>query len=196
MVTGVYSMHSEVMDKIEAFIYAYREGDASAFDALFHMYTPMILSSLARYARGEEDSDARSLANEAFHNAVLHWSSEGAASFGTYAKRCVINALKKLQIERSHEIAPAAVDVDALCSYVGIEATVIRKDAVDRIRQVVRPILSDEEYRVFLSCILGTLSVGEYGRLHDKTRKQVEMTKWRALKKLRASKELISVLTP
>lgn len=189
-------MHNEVLDKIEAFIYAYREGDASAFDALFHMYTPMILSSLVKYAMGEEDSDARSLANEAFHNAVLHWSSEGAASFGTYAKRCVINALKKLQIERSHEIAPAAVDVDALCSYVGIEASVIRKDAVERIRQVVRPILSDEEYRVFLACILGTLSVGEYVKVYDKTRKQVEMTKWRVLKKLRASEELISVLTP
>ena len=44
--------------------------------------------------------------------------------------------------------------------------------------------------------ILGTLSVGEYVKVYDKTRKQVEMTKWRVLKKLRASEELISVLTP
>ena len=108
----------------------------------------------------------------------------------------VINSLKKLRIERSHEIAPAPVDVDALCTYVGIEASMIRKDAALRIRQVVRPILSDEEYRVFLCCILGTLSVREYAKQYDKTQKQVETAKWRAVKKLRASKELISVLTP
>ncbi len=189
-------MHNEVLEKIESFICAYREGDSMAFDELFRMYTPMILSALVKYAKGEDDSDARSLANEAFHNAVLHWSSEGSASFGTYAKRCVINALKKLRIERSREIALSDVDVDALCSYVGVEASVIRKDAVERIRHAVRPILSDEEYRVFLCCILGTFSVGEYAKQYDKTRKQVETTKWRALKKLRGSAELISVLTP
>ena len=189
-------MHNEVLEKIESFIYAYRGGDAAAFDSLFRMYTPMVESALIKYAKGAEDSDARSLANEAFHNAVLHWSSDGAASFGTYAKRCVINSLKKLMIERSHEQVPAPVDVDALCTYVGIEANMIRKDAVERIRRAVRPILSDEEYRVFLSCILGTLSVSEYTAQYGKKRKQVETTKWRALKKLRASRELLSVLNP
>lgn len=189
-------MHNEVSEKIESFIRAYRAGNASGFDELFRMYSPMVEASLIKYARGEDDSDARSLANEAFHNAVVHWSSDGAASFGTYAKRCVVNALKKLAIDRSHEVAISPVDVDALCSYVGIEASVIRKDAVERIRRAVRPILSDEEYRVFLSCVLGVLSVGEYAQRHQKTRKQVEMTKWRVVKKLRECKELISVLTP
>ena len=189
-------MHNEALEKIESFIYAYRDGDSSAFDLLFRMYTPMVKSALIKYAKGEEDSEARSLANEAFHNAVLHWSSEGSAAFGTYAKRCVVNALKKLMIERSHEQIPAPVDVDALCTYVGIEANMIRKDAVERIRRAVRPILSDEEYRVFLSCILGTFSITEYTAQYGKTRKQVETTKWRALKKLRASKELLSVLNP
>ena len=188
-------MHSEVLEKIESFIYAYRDGDMTAFESLFRMYTPMVEAALTKYAKGTEDSDARSLANEAFHNAVLHWSCDGAAAFGTYAKRCVVNALKKLAIERSHEQIPAPVDVDALCSYVGIEANMIRKDAVERIRRAVRPILSDEEYRVFLCCILGTLSVGEYTVQYEKTRKQVEMTKWRTLKKLRASDALISELT-
>ena len=188
-------MHNEVLEKIESFIYAYRGGDMTAFDALFRMYAPMIESALVKYAKGEEDSDARSLASEAFHNAVVHWSSGGTASFGTYAKRCVVNSLKKLAIERSHEIILAPVDVDALCTYVGIEANMIHKDSVERIRQAVRAVLSDEEYRVFLCCILGTFTVAEYAQQYEKTRKQVETTKWRTLKKLRQCEELISVLT-
>ena len=188
-------MHNEVLETIESFIYAYRGGDMTAFDTLFRMYSPMIEAALVKYAKGTEDSDARSLASEAFHNAVLHWSSEGTASFGTYAKRCVVNSLKKLAIDRSHEVTLVPVDVDGLCSYVGIEANMIRKDVTERIRQAVRPILSDEEYRVFLCCILGAFTVGEYAQQYEKTRKQVETTKWRAVKKLRVCKELISVLT-
>ena len=187
-------MHKEVLEKIESFLCAYQGGEASAFDELFRMYTPMIDASLVKYARGEDDSDARSLANEAFHNAALHWSSEGGASFGTYAKRCVVNALKKLQIERSHEMAFSTVDVDALCAYVGIETSMIRRDTIERIRHTVHPLLSDEEYRVFLCCILGALSISDYADKYQKTRKQVETTKSRVLKKLRASQTLVSVL--
>ncbi len=189
-------MHSDEMKKIETCIYAFRNGDTTAFDTLFAMYMPMIESALVKFAQGSDDRDARSLANEAFHSAVLHWSSEGAASFGTYAKLCVVNALKKLALSRSREITLSDVDVDRLCSSVGLEANMIRRETVARIRETVKPLLSEEEYRVFLSCILGSSSVMEYASAVGKTRKQVENTKARVVKKLKCIPELFSVLDP
>lgn len=187
-------MHNANADKIESLVQAFRDGDAVAFDALFTAYAPMVESALTQYARGSADAEGRSLANEAFHSAVVHWSADGGASFGTYAKLCVVNALKKLGVHRQRECSFSDVDVDRLSIAVGVEAGMIRRENVKGLSESVRRVLSEEEYRVFLGCILGTCSVSEYAQAAGKTRKQVENTKARAVKKLRAMPELFSIL--
>ena len=187
-------MHNADADKIESLVRAFRGGDAAAFDTLFVAYAPMIEAALMQYAAGHEDAEGRSLANEAFHNAVLHWSAEGAASFGTYAKHCVVNALKRLYTRRQRECAFSDVDVDRLSVAVGVEAGMIRRENVRGVCECARRVLSEEEYRVFRDCVLGTCSVAEYAQATGKTRKQVENTRARVMKKLRAVPELFSIL--
>ena len=187
-------MHQVDADKIESLIHAFRGGDGAAFDALFAAYSPMVESSLVQYARGSEDAEARSLANEAFHSAVLHWSADGGASFGTYAKRCVVNALYRLGMQRQRDNILSDVDVDRLSVAVGVETGLIRKENARGLCERVRAVLSDEEYRVFLHCILGSCSAMEYAELSGKNKKQVENAKARAVKKLRCMPELFSIL--
>lgn len=187
-------MHHESADKIESLVHAFRSGDASAFDALFTAYAPMVEAALVQYARGCGDAEGRSLANEAFHNAVLHWSADGAASFGTYAKHCVVNALRRLGVQRQKECSFSDVDVDRLSVAVGVEARLIRREKAKDVCECARAVLSDEEYRVFLSCVLGTCSVSEYAEAAGKSKKQVENAKARALNKLRHMPSFLSIL--
>ena len=187
-------MDQHAADKIESLVRAFRAGDGGAFDTLFASYRPLIESSLVQYARGSDDDEARSLANEAFHSAVVHWSENGGASFGTYAKRCVVNALFRLSVSRQKECLLSDVDVDRLSVAVGVEAGLIRRETARDLCDRVRVALSDEEYRVFLRCVLGACSASEYAELTGKTKKQVENTKARVLKKLRGMPELFSIL--
>ena len=86
------------------------------------------------------------------------------------------------------------VDVDRLSVAVGVEASLIRRETAKDLCDRVRAVLSDEEYRVFLRCVLGSCSSSEYAEASEKSKKQVENTKARVLKKLRGMPELFSIL--
>lgn len=187
----------EMLEKetIVLLIDAFRGGDDSAFARLLEAYSPMLYRTISDFALSADDAEAYSAASEAFHAAALHWTKDGPAAFGTYSKRAVENALKRLLRVRREESSHLCGDVDALSIAPTAERHLLRRENTERTLRMVREVASAEEYRVFLSLIFRGESVAEYMASTGKSRKQVENTKARLLMKLKRYPELYRQLT-
>ena len=188
-------MQMESKETIEAWIRSFRAGDPSAFARLYAAYQPMLHHAVSSHGLYREDGEGQSVADEAFHSALLHWDAEGDAGFGTYAKRCVENALKRFVRARAAEAPIVGVDVDTIAAGGGAERRLLRRESEERTLTLVRSIASDEEYRVFYAILWCGESVAEYQRRSGKTRKQVENARARLLRKLKQYPELYAQLT-
>ena len=182
-------------ETVALWICAFRAGDDSAFVRLLEAYSPMLYRTISDFGLSTDDGEAYSVASEAFHAAALHWRTDGSAAFGTYAKRAVENALKRLLHARREESSHLGGDVDALSIPPMAEKHLLRRENTERMLRMVREVASEEEYRVFLSLIFRGESVAEYMASTGKSRKQVENTKARLLMKLKRYPELYRQLT-
>ena len=182
-------------ETIEAWIRSFRAGDSVAFSHLYASYQPMLHHTVSAMGLHREDGEGQSVADEAFHSALLHWDADAGASFGTYAKRCVENALKRLLRSRATQAPLVGVDVDTIPTGGGAESSLVRRESEERTLALVRSIASDEEYRVFYCILWRGESVAEYQLYSGKTRKQVENARARLLKKLKQYPELYAQLT-
>ena len=188
-------MEMESKETIEAWIRSFRAADPYAFARLYAAYQPMLHRALVAHGLNGEDGEGQSVADEAFHNALLHWDADGAAGFGTYARRCVENALKRMLRARAAEAPLVGVDVDTLPIGGGAEKRLLRREAEERVLTFIRSIASEEEYRVFCALLWRGDSVAEYQRHSGKSRKQVENARARLLRKLQQYPELYEQLT-
>lgn len=183
------------LETVVLWIDAFRTGDDSAFVRLLSAYSPMLYRTMRDFGLSADDGEAYSVASEAFHAAALCWTKDGPAAFGTYAKRSVANALKRLLHTRREESAHLGGDVEALSIAPVAERYLVRRENTERMLRMVREVTSDEEYRVFLSLIFRGESAAEYMASTGKSRKQVENTKARLLSKLKKYPELYRQLT-
>ena len=188
-------MEMESKETIEAWIRSFRSGDSSAFVHLYDLYRPMLYRTVSAFGLSREDGEGQSAADEAFHRAILRWDEAGGASFGTYAKRCVENAIKRLLRDRATEAPLVGVDVDTIPAAGLAESRLVRRESAERTLSLVRSIASDEEYRVFYALLWRGDSVADYQRQSGKSRKQIENAKARLLRKLKQYPELYAQLT-
>ncbi len=169
-------------------IEAWQAGNGEACKELYSCYQAMIYKTIGcAPSVGMSFDEALSEAHYAFFEAAKHWNPDGKASFGTYAKTCIVNRLK-------HPASPIPADIPAdVETPDDMEAVFIRKDSFDRADLLVHGLLSSFEYKVFRFYLLGMKSDEMAAKL-DKKKKDIDNAKGRMFRKLKENAELFGCL--
>ncbi len=171
-----------------------REGDQQAFSVLLDMYKPLLDSQVARLMSGDDlvrrnEEDLRQEATLVFYNAILTYDeSQSEVEFGLYARICISNALvSQMRVMNRRRAEQLAVLDDGY-----FEATVndpsdylIQKEALDRLYSLIRQNLSDYEYAIWQSYMLGK-TAKQIGDRLGRDEKSVSNAIYRIRRKLRA----------
>ncbi len=168
-----------------------REHDDEAFTILVSKYMGVLKKGVLSfsYIKSVSEDELMSVAREALFNAALHFrfTDKSGASFGTYAKKCVHNKLLTY-IATVPQLELLDVDVDNVAVSSGIETSIIRKENVKALLDMVARMSSEYEYEVFKLHILGETTASIAKKL-NKSAKSVDNAKARLFKRLRENRE-------
>ena len=178
---------------VRELIQNFRSGDEDDFAKLLEMYSPLIESSVSKYA-GMYDSlddtdDLRQEATVVFYNSIMTYElDQNEVEFGLYAKICITNALiSQLRMRKKRENErPSDIFSDEF--FVRDSEDPLRKileqESVKKLYSVIRENLSDFEYRVWRLYMSGR-SAREIGDVVGKDEKSVSNAIYRIRVKLR-----------
>lgn len=162
--------------------------EGSAFSRLYERYLPLIRSLAARYSSGspQETEDLMQEAALALFRAACSYDADQNVSFGTYAGRCMTNALTSHLRQRRVVTHPLdnITETDLPAGDSDPSEICIGKEAASHILGIVRNSLSDYEIKVFSLYILAHSAKEIAASLHT-SEKSVENAIYRIRIKLK-----------
>lgn len=180
--------------KVRELILNFRGGDEKSFTELLEIYSPLIESSVSKYAvMYDTMADADDLRQEAtvvFYNSIMTYElDQNEVEFGLYAKICITNALisqlrarKKRENERPSDIFS---DEFFVLDSEDPLRKILEQESVKKLYSVIRKSLSDFEYSIWRLYMSGR-SAKEIGDIVGKDEKSVNNAIYRIRVKLRA----------
>ena len=178
-------MNNMDIARLQQLILSCRAGDDNAFSELVRLYTPMLKSEISKLSLGLDDCFSEACV--ALYKAVMNFDLEqDGVTFGLFAEICVrrrlLDTLKKEQ-SISYKII-SDVDVDNIAVPAGIISRLLREEESATFKARARELLSEYEYSVFTSWLIG-LNASDIAERLGTDVKSVENAKARILKKLR-----------
>ena len=164
------------VNEINELIIRVRAHDDEAFAILEAKHLGILKKSVLcfSYIKSVSEDELMSVAREGLFNAAMHFrfDDKSGASFGTYAKKCVHNKLLTY-VATIPQLELADVDVDNVAVSGGIENSIIRKENVKALLDMVARMSSEYEYEVFRLHILGDTTAAIAKKL-DKSAKSID----------------------
>ena len=178
------------LDQLEVsdLILSVRNGSDEAFSELIRRYLPMIKKVVSGFSKIRAD-EAFCEASVAFYKATKTYNLDSdEVTFGLYARICVYRRLCDLVgKENGRETLFSDLDVENLAVQNGIESALVSRESMRSALLVVRSLLSEYEYEVFLLHLEGYTTAAIAAKL-GKSAKSVDNAKARAIKHLREDK--------
>lgn len=171
-----------------------KEGDQTAFLELLEKYKPLLHSQVSKFTNDDLTmalyEDLLQEATLAFYNAILNYdNSQSDVEFGLYARICVYNALvsqmrviSRRKIEELTE--PDSCTFDVPDSFDPAR-NIVEEESIRDIYSVIKQNLSDYEYSIWRSYMLGK-TAREIAEKLGKDEKSVANAVFRIRRKLRA----------
>ena len=173
-----------------ALIYAAREGDEGAFEALLEAYEPLVDSMSRSFANTTDDSelheDLRQEACIALYRAVQSYdSTQAEVSFGLYAKMCLRNRLISYtrKLRRRESVLPLEVRIK---TEEDVAQGVVAEEAYMELYRRIESVLSPYESHVWWLYLSGQ-TTGAIAAKLGKDERSVQNAIYRIRKKLRAA---------
>jgi RNA polymerase sporulation-specific sigma factor len=179
------------LNEINELIIRVRAHDDEAFAVLEAKHLGILKKSVSSfsYIKSVSEDELMSVAREGLFNAAMHFrfDDKSGASFSTYAKKCVHNKLLTY-IATIPQLDLADVDVDNVAVSGGIENSIIRRENVKALLDMVARMSSEYEYEVFRLHILGDTTASIAKKL-GKSAKSIDNAKARLFKRIRENRE-------
>jgi len=181
-------------NEVASLINRVRGGDQEAFLELLEKYKPLLHSQVSKFTNDDLTKalyeDLLQEATLVFYNAILNYdNSQHDVEFGLYARICIYNALVSQMRVISRRKAEELTEPDSrtfLESYVSDPAkNIVEAENVQNIYSVIKKNLSDYEYSIWHSYMLGK-TAKEIAEVIGKDEKSVSNAVYRIRKKLRA----------
>jgi len=161
-----------------------RAGNESAFSKLVSLYQPLLLDKSLRFSCGDESKkeDAYQEACLALHRAALTYDETKEATFGLYARVCVVNALRSQY--RREATAPDTVPLDEELLLADSFDELEEQENFERLLARINAELSVYERKVF-ALYIDDVSVSEIAEMLGKDEKSIRNAITRIKVKLR-----------
>ena len=178
------SNDKELSDLIASF----RSGSEDAYEEVVHRFDLMIRSIALAYF--VDVKDVHSEACLALRRALNTYDTDKDSTFGTYARKCVTNAVIDCVKRRKVEAPVSSLDVVEVAVSDGVQGRIERREEIDAFVSRARELLSDLEFDVFTLAMKG-YKVSEIAARLGKKTKQIENAKARMLRNLREGLESV-----